>query len=116
MAKAAFPRLKSGNAMVNCDSVIGLEGSKELLDYTAIKGGNSRVYEIAGAKPGREGIRVNCVAPDPVWTPLNPSDKPAEKIIQFGEQTPMKRLAQPEEAASAFVFFASPADSSYITS
>ena len=61
------------------------------------------------------GIRVNCVAPGPVWTPLNPSDKDAEKVAEFGADTPMKRPAQPEEIAPAFVFFASEADSSYIT-
>ena len=63
----------------------------------------------------KRGIRVNCVAPGPVWTPLNPSDKDAEDVKDFGADRPMKRPAQPEEVAPAFVFFASNADSSYIT-
>jgi NAD(P)-dependent dehydrogenase (short-subunit alcohol dehydrogenase family) len=63
----------------------------------------------------KKGIRVNCVAPGPVWTPLNPSDKEAEQVSQFGSKVPMKRPAQPEEIAPAYVFLASPQTSSYIT-
>jgi NAD(P)-dependent dehydrogenase (short-subunit alcohol dehydrogenase family) len=114
-AKAALPHLKPGSAIVNCGSITGLEGSKELLDYSATKGAIHAFTKSLAQNLVDKGIRVNCVAPGPVWTPLNPSDKPAEKVTQFGQQTPMKRPAQPEEIAPAFVFFASPADSSYIT-
>jgi len=115
VAKAALPHLKSGSVIINCGSVTGLEGSKELLDYSATKGAIHAFTKALAQNLVDKGIRVNCVAPGPVWTPLNPADKPAEKVAQFGQQTPMKRPAQPEEIAPAFVFFASPADSSYIT-
>lgn len=115
MAKAALPYLKRGSAIVNCGSVTGLEGSKQLLDYSATKGAIHAFTKALAQNLVEKGIRVNSVAPGPVWTPLNPSDKPAEEVAQFGQETPMKRPAQPEEIAPAFVFFASIADSSYIT-
>src|SRR6185437_11858024 len=99
MAKAALPYLQPGSAIVNCGSITGLRGNKQLLDYASTKG----------------GIRVNCVAPGPVWTPLNIVDQPPEKAAKHGGNSPMERPAQPEEVAPAFVFFASDADSSYIT-
>jgi NAD(P)-dependent dehydrogenase (short-subunit alcohol dehydrogenase family) len=114
MVKAALPHLKQGSVIINCGSVTGLEGSKELLDYSATKGAVHAFSKSLAQNLVERGIRVNCVAPGPVWTPLNPSDKPAAQIAQFGQQTPMKRPAQPEEIAPAFVFFASEADSSYI--
>jgi NAD(P)-dependent dehydrogenase (short-subunit alcohol dehydrogenase family) len=115
MAKAALPHLKPGASIVNCGSITGLEGSKELLDYSATKGAIHAFTKSLAQNLVERGVRVNCVAPGPVWTPLNPSDKPAEEIPEFGADTPMKRPAQPEEIAPAFVFFASEADSSYIT-
>jgi NAD(P)-dependent dehydrogenase (short-subunit alcohol dehydrogenase family) len=115
MVKAALPHLKQGSVIINCGSVTGLEGSKELLDYSATKGAVHAFSKSLAQNLVERGIRVNCVAPGPVWTPLNPSDKPAAQVAQFGQQTPMKRPAQPEEIAPAFVFFASEADSSYIT-
>jgi NAD(P)-dependent dehydrogenase (short-subunit alcohol dehydrogenase family) len=115
MAKAALPHLRRGGAIVNCGSVTGLQGSKELLDYSATKGAIHAFTKSLAQNLLDRGIRVNCVAPGPVWTPLNPADRPAEKVAHFGEQTPMKRPAQPEEIAPAFVFFASEADSSYVT-
>jgi NAD(P)-dependent dehydrogenase (short-subunit alcohol dehydrogenase family) len=115
MTKAALPHLKRGSAIVNCGSITGLEGSKELLDYSATKGAIHAFTKSLAQNLVEQGIRVNCVAPGPVWTPLNPSDKPAEKVAHFGAKTPMKRPAQPEEIAPAFVFFASEVDSSYIT-
>jgi NAD(P)-dependent dehydrogenase (short-subunit alcohol dehydrogenase family) len=115
MAKAALRHLKQGAAIVNSGSITGLEGSKELLDYSATKGAIHAFTKSLAQNLVERKIRVNCVAPGPVWTPLNPSDKPAEKIPEFGADTPMKRPAQPEEMAPAYVFFASEADSSYIT-
>jgi len=116
MAKAALPHLSRGSAIINTGSITGLEGSKALLDYSATKGAIHAFTKSLAQNLVEKGIRVNCVAPGPVWTPLNPSDNktPAE-VAQFGAKTPMKRPAQPEEVAPAFVFFASEADSSYIT-
>jgi NAD(P)-dependent dehydrogenase (short-subunit alcohol dehydrogenase family) len=115
MAKAALPHLKEGSTIINTGSITGLEGSKELLDYSATKGAIHAFTKSLAQNLVEKGIRVNCVAPGPVWTPLNPSDKPPEKVAKFGSQVPMKRPAQPEEVAPAYVFFASDADSSYIT-
>lgn len=115
MAKAALAHLKEGGAIINTGSITGLEGSKELLDYSSTKGAIHAFTKSLAQNLVERKIRVNCVAPGPVWTPLNPSDKPAEKIPEFGADKPMKRPAQPEEMAPAFVFFASEADSSYIT-
>jgi NAD(P)-dependent dehydrogenase (short-subunit alcohol dehydrogenase family) len=115
MAKAAIPHLPKGGAILNTGSVTGLEGSKQLLDYSMTKGGiHAFTRSLAGALV-KKGIRVNAIAPGPVWTPLNPADKTAEEIADFGKQTPMKRPAQPEEIAPAYVFLASPQTSSYIT-
>ncbi|HEV2864488.1 MAG TPA: SDR family oxidoreductase [Pyrinomonadaceae bacterium] len=115
MTKAALPHLKEGSAIVNCGSITGLEGSKELLDYSATKGAIHAFTKSLAQNLVERKIRVNCVAPGPVWTPLNPADKPAKEVAEFGADTPFKRPAQPEEIAPAFVFFASEADSSYIT-
>jgi NAD(P)-dependent dehydrogenase (short-subunit alcohol dehydrogenase family) len=115
MAKAALPHLKKGSCIVNTGSITGLEGSKELLDYSATKGAIHAFTKSLAQNLVERRIRVNCVAPGPVWTPLNPADKPADEVAEFGADTPMKRPAQPEEIAPAFVYFASEADSSYIT-
>jgi NAD(P)-dependent dehydrogenase (short-subunit alcohol dehydrogenase family) len=115
MTRAALPHLKAGSAIINCGSITGLEGSKHLLDYSATKGAIHAFTKSLAQNLVEQEIRVNCVSPGPVWTPLNPSDKDAEQVSQFGARTPMKRPAQPEEIAPAFVFFASNADSSYIT-
>ena len=115
MARAAIPHMKSGSSIVMTGSVTGLQGSKELLDYSMTKGGiHAFTRSLAGHLVDR-GIRVNAIAPGPVWTPLNPADRPAEEVRECGTKTPMKRAAQPEEIAPAFVFMAAPACSSYIT-
>ena len=115
MAQAAVPHMKEGDAIINTGSVTGIEGSKELIDYSMTKGGIHAFTRALASNLVSRGIRVNCVAPGPVWTPLNPSDREAEDVSKFGSQTPMKRPAQPEEIAPAYVFLASPQCSSYIT-
>ena len=114
-AKAAAPHLKPGSAIINTGSVTGIEGSKELLDYSMTKGGIHAFTRSLAGSLIKKGVRVNCVAPGPVWTPLNPADREGKQLEQFGSKTPMKRPAQPEEIAPAFVFLASPQTSSYIT-
>ena len=115
MAKAALPHLDRGASILNCGSITGLQGNKELLDYSSTKGAIHAFTKSLAQNLVERGIRVNCVAPGPVWTPLNIADKNAEKAGKHGSAVPMKRPAQPEEIAPAFVFFASEADSSYIT-
>jgi NAD(P)-dependent dehydrogenase (short-subunit alcohol dehydrogenase family) len=115
MAKSALQHLSKGSCIINTGSITGLEGSKELLDYSATKGAIHAFTKSLAQNLVEKGIRVNCVAPGPVWTPLNPSDKSARDVARFGTDTPMKRPAQPEEIAPAYVFFASEADSSYVT-
>jgi NAD(P)-dependent dehydrogenase (short-subunit alcohol dehydrogenase family) len=115
MTKAALPHMREGSAIVNTGSITGLEGSKGLLDYSATKGAIHAFTKSLAQNLVEKGIRVNCVAPGPVWTPLNPSDQKPDDVAEFGADTPMKRPAQPEEIAPAFVYFASEIDSSYVT-
>jgi NAD(P)-dependent dehydrogenase (short-subunit alcohol dehydrogenase family) len=115
MARAAVPYLPKGGVIINCGSITGLEGHKELIDYAATKGAIHAFTKSLAQNLIDRGIRVNCVSPGPIWTPLQPSSKTAEQAAEHGARTPMKRPGQPEEVAPAFVFFASEADSSYIT-
>jgi len=115
MAKAALPHLARGSAIVNSGSITGIEGSKDLLDYSATKGAIHAFTKSLAQNLVEKGVRVNCVAPGPVWTPLNPADVEPEKVAEFGSKVPMKRPAQPEEVAPAYVFLAAPAFSSYIS-
>ena len=115
MARAAIPHLKQGASIINSGSVVGLRGSAQLLDYSATKGAIHAFTMSLASSLVDKGIRVNAVAPGPVWTPLNPADQPADKVAQFGAKTDMKRPAQPEELSPAYVFLAAPVCSSYIT-
>jgi len=115
MARAAVQRMQRGSAIINTGSITGLEGSAKLLDYSATKGAIHAFTKSLAQNLVQKGIRVNCVAPGPIWTPLNVADKPATKAARHGEDVPMKRPGQPEEVAPAYVFFASQVDSSYIT-
>jgi len=109
----ALDHLPEGGAIIFTGSVNGLRGNKELIDYAATKGAiHVLVYSLAQALVERR-IRVNCVAPGPVWTPLIPATMPPEKVESFGQQVPMQRAAQPDEIAPSYVFFASEQLSSY---
>ncbi|HEX8644441.1 MAG TPA: SDR family oxidoreductase [Allosphingosinicella sp.] len=115
LVQAARPHLKRGSAIVNCTSVTMYKGSELLLDYSATKGAITAFTRSLSQALVKDGIRVNAVAPGPIWTPLNPfGGQPKEKIPEFGEDTPMERAGQPNEVAPSFLFLACE-DSSYMT-
>jgi NAD(P)-dependent dehydrogenase (short-subunit alcohol dehydrogenase family) len=115
VAEAALDVLGAGDAIVNTGSVTGLEGAGRLLDYSATKGAIHAFTKALARNLIERGIRVNCVSPGPVWTPLNPAERPDEEVEGFGSRTPLGRPGQPEEIAPAYVFFASNADSGFIS-
>jgi NAD(P)-dependent dehydrogenase (short-subunit alcohol dehydrogenase family) len=115
MCRAAVPHMKRGGSIVNTGSETGIFGSAHLLDYSATKGAIHAFTMSLASNLLDRGIRVNAVAPGPVWTPLNPADKPAKDVAKFGQDSAMRRPAQPEEIAPAFVFLASPVTASYVS-
>lgn len=115
MARAVLPHLQEGDCIINTGSETGLFGSKALIDYSATKGAIHAFTKALASQLLPRGIRVNAVAPGPVWTPLNPADKQAADVAEFGKDSDMGRPAQPEELSPAYVFLASPVTASYIS-
>jgi NAD(P)-dependent dehydrogenase (short-subunit alcohol dehydrogenase family) len=114
LAKAVLPQLRKGSSIINTASVTAYKGNPMLIDYSSTKGAIVAFTRSLSLMLAEQDIRVNAVAPGPIWTPLIPSTFPKEKVEQFGKDVPMKRAGQPEEVAMAYVFLASE-DSSYIS-
>jgi NAD(P)-dependent dehydrogenase (short-subunit alcohol dehydrogenase family) len=114
LSKAAVPHMAPGSTIINTASIQAYQSSPELLDYATTKAGIVAFTKALAAGLAEKGIRVNSVAPGPIWTPLIPATMPDEKVESFGEETPLGRAGQPAELAPAYVFFASQ-ESSYVT-
>ena len=115
VTKHALRHMADGGSIINTSSVNAYKGNKTLLDYTATKGAIVAFTRALALQLAEKGIRVNGVAPGPVWTPLIPASFGKEKVAQFGSEVPMKRAGQPAEVAPSFVFLASEQDSSYMS-
>jgi len=115
MIQAAVKHLKEGSSIINTTSVTAYKGSAHLLDYSSTKGAERALTYSLSENLIKKGIRVNGVAPGPIWTPFIPSTFPADKVKEFGKNVPMERAGQPEECAPCYVFLASHVDSSYIS-
>jgi NAD(P)-dependent dehydrogenase (short-subunit alcohol dehydrogenase family) len=115
LTRAAVPHLQPGSAIINNTSIQAYDPSSTLLDYASTKAAINNVTVNLAGELGARGIRVNAVAPGPIWTPLQPATQPVEKVEKFGQDTPLGRAGQPAEVAPAFVFLASERDASYVS-